>query len=152
MSLNGLSELVVTIMAAGHVSALDAKNPRLAHEAIARLDDAGSLTSRSLLDHFGVQVVSQPDPDVGLRVSGLTRALWDAVSQGYLRTHEDGTAAWFILEETALPAINRRMGKLPSGETECLQRVGADWAARSTRSKKRPSSPAVAGRRALRLA
>lgn len=39
---------------------------------------------------FGVQVHAVPDPSVGLRVLGLTQALWDAVGRGWLKPHREG--------------------------------------------------------------
>lgn len=151
MSVQGLSLLLASIMAAGDVAALDAVDPRLAHRAVVSLDRMGTLTSRALLDRYGVTVHAKPDPEVGLRVRGLTRATWDAVAAGMLSAHEDGHAAWFGMAGQEQARLARMLNRLPAGERECLYLVGAAWAAASTARKYPATADVSASRDLVRL-
>lgn len=152
MSVTGLSLLLASIMAAGDVPALDSRDPRLAHRALVRLDREGSSASRAVLARFGVAVRARPDPDVGLRVRGMTRATWDAVAAGLLTPHEDGPLAWFALEERERERLLRMVDRLPEAERACLYRVGADWASASTSRKYREAAGASGARILVSLA
>lgn len=144
--------LLASIMAAGDVPALDARDPRLAHRALVRLDVEGSAGSRALLGRFGVTVGAKPDPDVGLRVRGMTRATWDAVAAGVLTPHEDGPGAWFSLSPRERARLLRMVDRLPEEERACVYRVGADWASASTSRKYLAIAAASGGRTLVSLA
>ena len=139
-------------MAAGRVAALDAQDPRLAHEALARLSSTDSVSAESVLRRFGVNIHTRPDPEVGRRVSGLTRATWEAVSAGDLTPLEIGHQAWYVLKSQAITRADRMMRTLPEDEAACLYEVGAAWAARSTSLKNDLSASAVGSTGPLRLA
>lgn len=142
MSVQGLSLLLASIMAAGNVAALDARDPRLAHRALVQLERTGSPATRSVLVRFGATVRANPDPEVGLRVCGMTRATWDAVAAGVLVAHEDGSASWFDMPDRERARLVRMVDRLPAAERDYLYRVGADWAAASTSRKYRPTAAA----------
>lgn len=148
MCAHGLSLLLASIMAAGDVPTLDAHDPWLAHRALVDLEQDGAPAARSLLARFRVTVRAEPDPDVGLRVRGLTRATWEAVSTGTLIAHEDGTRAWFDLPIHERERLAQLVGRLPAGERHCIYRVGAAWAAAST-VWKYPASPELSASRSL---
>lgn len=152
MSVNGLSSLIVTIMAAGRVDALDATDPRLAHEALVRLSTARSAAAQSVLRRFGVVIHTRADPEVGRRVAGLTRATWDAVSAGDLAPQQSGHRAWFALKRSGDVRAQRLIRGLPAEEAACLHEVGAFWASRSTDLKNRPKASSVGSMAPLRLA
>ena len=144
MLMQGLSSLVTAIMAAGDVAMLDARDPRLAHRAVVDLDRTGTPGAKAVLRRFAVEIKAKPDPEVGLRVSGLTRATWDAVVQGSLAPVEEGYRAWYILLECERTRLQHMIHQLPAGEAECLYRVGAAWALDSTDRKNRPSEALLA--------
>lgn len=152
MSMQGLSYLLASIMAAGDVAALDARDPRLAHLALVELDRFQIPAALSLLQRFGVEVRTTPDPEVGLRVSGLTQATWDAVADGLLEPLEDGHRVWFVLSGRERARLWRQVRHLPIGEAECLYRVGAAWALASTDRKNRANEGASASMRHFSLA
>lgn len=152
MSVQGLSLLLVSIMAAGDVPVLDARDPRLAHRALVQLDRASDPATRDVLARFGVKVRVQPDPDVGLRVQGITRATWDSVAAGVLTAHEDGPRAWFDMPSRERDRLVRMLDRLPASERHCLYRVGADWASDSTSRKYAATALASAVRALVSLA
>lgn len=137
MSLRGLSDLLVAIMAAGDVEALDARDSRLAHRAITTLAQRGAPEALAVLARFAVAVTTTPDPEVGLRVAGLTRATWQAVADGLLEPHEEGHRAWYTVPDDARRSLRRQLSRWSPLEAEALYRVGADWAIASTRRKYR---------------
>jgi hypothetical protein len=151
MSVQGLSLLVASIMAVGDVAALDARDPRLAHRALVELDQADTPAARAVLSRFGVIVRAVPDPEVGLRVAGLTRATWDAVAAGTLTAHEDGPVAWFCMPRQERARLRRTVDRLPITERDCLYRVGAAWASASTARKYAAMADASASQTVLSL-
>lgn len=152
MSMSGLSDLLIAIMAVGNVDSLDARDPRLAHRAIASVAQMDSDDASRLLTRFGVTVHARPDPDVGLRVSGLTGATWQAVSRGHLAPHEAGHAGWFTIEPSARTWARHEVSRFELGEADVLQRVGAAWASASTARKKRAKFACSGAKRSFNLA
>lgn len=153
MSVRGLSDLLVAIMAAGDVDALDAQDPRLAHRAVAAVAATDTDAARHVLARYGVSVQTIPDPDVGLRVSGLTDATWKAVARGLLEPHEAGQQAWYTMPAATRMRARREVMRLDLAEAGLLQRIGADWAASSTaRNTRARPGRSVAPSRALNLA
>jgi len=150
--MRGLSNLMTIMMAAGDVGALDAHDPGLAHAAVAELARTQMPASVALLHRFEVTVRTRPDPEVGVRVLGLTRATWDAVTAGLLDPVEDGNQAWFVMSDAARERLSRELRGIPAGEAECLYRLGADWAAASTARKKLAIAVSWASIRVLSLA
>src|SRR5215212_8505496 len=90
MFVKGLSNLIVTIMAAGEVEALPVQNDRRCHEALARLQESDAQEAAGIWTRFGGRPQLRRDPDVGRRVEGVTYALWEAVEEGRLRVYESG--------------------------------------------------------------
>lgn len=150
--MQGLSLLLASIMAAGSVPALDARDPRLGHRALVQLDRAGSSASMAVLARFRVTVRAKPDPDVGVRVRGMTRATWDAVASGVLEAHEDGPRAWFDMPDRQRKRLMRMVDRLPAAERDCIYRVGADWASASTSRKNRATAAASTSRNLVSFA
>lgn len=140
MSMQGLSDLLVAIMAAGDVATLDAHDPRFAHRAIVSVATMDCDAARDLLGRLGVDVRASPDPDVGMRVKGLTSATWQAVARGLLKPHEAGHCAWYTLQPSARASARRETICLDLAEADVLQRVGAAWASASTARKNRASA------------
>lgn len=142
MFVKGLSDLIVTIMAAGEVPALPAQNHRRCHEALAKLHDNDGQEADRLWARFGGRPLLRRDPDVGRRVEGVTPALWEAVNAGKMRAYEnaDGTEAFYSVTDGGAAVARRELLRLPIEEIELLYRVGAAWASASTARKKRPSA------------
>lgn len=140
MPMQGLSALLLAIMAAGEVETLDARCPRLAHQAIAALARRKTPGAKAVLTRFGVDVMTTPDPEVGLRVAGLTRATWQAVAAGLLKPHEKGHNAWYSMSKAARVSLRRQLEHVSVAEAEAIYCVGADWATSSTARKYSPTA------------
>lgn len=92
-------------------------------------------------------------PSVGMRASGVTEAVWDAVSAGYLRARESGTAAWFELTVSGRRAGGRCLMAFPTIQAQAVYETGAEWASASTSRKKLASALESSGStRRVRLA
>ncbi len=152
MSMRGISDLIVAIMAAGDVDALDARRPRLAHEALVAVANAGTPAALAVLRRFGVEVTWSPDPDVGRRVEGLTSATWAAVAAGLLEPHENTQGGWFVLPDDVRREVRRQLARLDPGEVALLHAAGADWATRSTFVKYAETADRSLAKRSLSLA
>lgn len=141
-------------MAAGDVPALDARNHRRAHEAIRELSLSWNGTDgRGAWARYGGQPTWTPDPESGMRASGVTAALWAAVGAGQLRASEDGHRAYLVLDPEARRAARRDLLRLPAEQSHAVYRVGAAWAAASTSRKKRATvRPSSAASRRVKLA
>ena len=136
MSVRGLSNLVVTIMAAGGVEALPAHDQRHLHRALTALDSDDDREIDRLWARFGGRRSSKPDPAVGRRIEGVTPALWEAVDQGLLSAVEyaDGSGA-YVLSRDVATAARQRLMHLPAAEAAAVHRAAVAWA--STDRKKR---------------
>ena len=135
MSVRGLSNLIVTIMAAGEVEALPACDHRRLHEALAALETERNPVLDDLWLRFGGRRSWKEDPAVGRRADGVTAALWQAVSAGQLQVQEDGQYAAYHLTEDSATESRRQLMALPAPQAEALYATGAAWAAASTRRK-----------------
>lgn len=129
------------MMAVGGVQRLEARDHRLAHAALRGLSQTAS--GAEVLSKFEVPRTWRPDPEVGLRVPGVTGALWDAVTSGALEVVEDGPHAWFVLAANREAEARRLLSRLPAEQASEIYRVATDWAAAST-SRKTSTSASVA--------
>lgn len=150
MSIRGLSNLIVTIMAAGEVVALPADDQRLLHAALVELaDDAGDAAERVWRRHGG-RPDTLADPGVMRAVPGVRPALWEAVGANLVTAHENSDGSGdYRLTPTQRANASRTLLRLPADEVAVLHRVGASWALRSTSRKnaaKGPGSPAATRR------
>lgn len=139
MSVQGLSDLVITIMAAGEVSALPARDHRDLHAALHALETLPDPAGEMLWHRFGGRRTWKPDPGVGRRAGGVTPALWAAVDAAHLEVFEDGRDAFYLLSEQARVHGRRQLMRMSSNEADAVYGVGAAWAAASTARKKRAS-------------
>jgi hypothetical protein len=135
MSEIGLSHLLATMMAAGDVPALDARDHRLAHRAVVQIINSPTQAAGSILTRYGIHPHVSADPDVRKRVKGLTQAIWDATSEQLLLVREDGRTAEFYVNPSHRARLRRHLVRLPAAEAELIYRIGADWAASSTARK-----------------
>lgn len=138
MDNDGLTRLVVSLMVSGGVSAVDALRPADAHAAVLR---AVEVPGGHMLPHvFGATVQTIPDPGVGLRVLGLTKALWEAVGRGWLEPCSGNGHAMLVLSEAAAvdPALG--LSQLAPAQSDAVRHAGAAWAASSTSLKNTDSA------------
>lgn len=146
MPTQGLSHLLVAIMAAADVPALWVSELRLAHASVARLFQDDSASAQALLLTFGVFLSARPDPEVGLRIKGMTQAVSEAVREGVLEPHEDHHEAWFSMPQEQRRMLRAQVARMDHGQSRLLYEVGAAWARTSTSRKNRRtnrSSPAI---------
>lgn len=87
----------------------------------------------TLLQVFGATVATSPDPHVGLRVRGLTQALWHAVARGWL---QPSGGASFVLTGEARRNFGAQLARLDDELVAALRQVGEAWASASTDRKK----------------
>jgi hypothetical protein len=141
MSMEGLTRLVVSLMVCGGVAAVDAERPGDAHAAVLHaLDLPGGET---LSQVFATQVHAIPDPSVGLRVVGLTQALWGAVGRGWLEPHGEGGQALLVLSDVASQELTTDLDQLDEASGgRAMRQAGDAWAAASTRLKNSPNAVA----------
>lgn len=130
MSKDGLSRLTVSLMVSGGVTAVDAAQPADAHAAVLH---AVGLPGGEMLPHvFGTEVRAVPDPSVGLRVLGLTQALWEAVGRGWLEPRGVGGRALLVLSDAAARDLAANLSQLDSVQCSAVRQAGDAWAAVST--------------------
>lgn len=138
MSFRGLSDLIVTMMAAGGVSALPARNLQPLHRELAVLGGNDTAAAERLWTRVGgrPKVLSSER-----KVRGLPATLWSAVNSGAITASEyaDGSGA-YVLTDAQQVAGRRLLLSLPADEAELVYRTGAAWAASSTARKNRASA------------
>jgi hypothetical protein len=135
MSEIGLSHLLATMMAVGGVPALDVRDHRLAHGAMLGLIYASDPGADAVLVRYHVRRNTQPDPLVGVRVSGVTQALWDAVRDGLLVVRESSRSAHLQVNPEVESALRTQLMQLPAPESSEIYRIATAWAAASTSRK-----------------
>lgn len=130
MSKDGLTRLVVSLMVSGGVAAVDAAHPADAHAAVLRAVrlPGGEMLSRV----FGTEVRTVPDPSVGLRVLGLTQALWRAVGRGWLEPRDGGGRALLVLSDAAAKDLAADLSQLDRSQGCAVRQAGDAWARDST--------------------
>jgi hypothetical protein len=130
MNREGLTRLIMSLMVAGEVAAVDALAPACAHTAVLlaiRLPGGHTLP-----DAFDMEIRALPDPSVGRRVLGLTQALWTAVGRGWLEPQAGSGQALLALTDAAAQEFLRPLCALDSAQRSALCQAGAAWAADST--------------------
>ena len=130
MSREGLTRMIVSLMVAGEVAAVDALAPAGAHAAVLlaiRLPGGHTLP-----DVFDMEIRAVPDPSVGRRVLGLTQALWAAVGRGWLEPQADSGQALLALTDAAAQELAPPLSELDRAQRSALCQAGAAWAADST--------------------
>lgn len=142
MSEIGLSNLLATMMAVGEVPALDVRDHRLAHRAVLGLLDASTPAADAVVTRYHVRRLTQPDSLVGIRVAGVTQAIWDAVRDGLLVVHESQRSAHFLVNAEVEPDLRTQLMQLPVPESSEIYRIAEDWAAASM-SRKKAARPAT---------
>lgn len=129
MRKEGLARLTAAVMAAGDVPGLDLREPHDAHAIILEVWD--SPAGRALCRLLNCpSLTATPDPDVGMRVSGLTQALWSAVNMELLRPLADTS----VVEPTpsASTGWDAVATSLTTEERSLVVAASHRWAERST--------------------
>lgn len=139
MSVRYLSDLIVTIMAAGEVSSLPVRDQGCLHQALADLETIAGKPVEQLWSRFGGRRRWRIDPGAGTRADGVTTALWDAVESRALDVVEAGRSAHYILAAAGRQHGRQVLMRLPAAEAELVYEVGARWASAST-ARKKPAS------------
>lgn len=125
--------MVVSLMVAGEVAAIDAAQPADAHAALLF---AVQMPGGEMLPHvFGTEVRAVPDPSVKLRVLGLTQALWGAVGRGWLEPRGVNGQALLVLSDAAAGDLAPDLSQLDGTQSCAVRQAGDAWAAASTRLK-----------------
>lgn len=128
-----MSELIAAMIAAGGPTCTDARDHWPLHQALVRLgSDAPESASLPLLR-------SRPDPEVGRRVHGVTRALWDLVGCGLLCVDNSQDDVRFIVDTAELPRARRGLMRLDPQSQMVVYAAAERWALAST-SRKNPAN------------
>lgn len=139
MSQDSLARALTAVMVTGGVVGVDLHDARDAHHALRSL--WASPAGREVCRHLAVIVATVPDPDVGLRVRGLTQALWAAVSMQYLEPV--GGSSFLAVSDSAQVMAGRLVSDLSGDGRSAVAAAGQDWACRSTARNALPSSLAL---------
>lgn len=122
--------MIVSMMVAGEVAAVDARAPAGAHAAV--LLAVRIPGGQALPDVFDMEVRAVPDPSVGRRVLGLTQALWAAVGRGWLEPCASNGQALLVLTDAAAQDLASSVSELESTQQSALRQAGTAWATAST--------------------
>ena len=128
MGQDSLARTLTAVMVAGDVVGVDLHDAGDAHRALRGL--WGSPEGHAVCQHLAVTVATVPDPDVGLRVSGLTQALWSAASMRYLEPV--GGSSFLAVSDLARDMAGSLLRGLSEDERAAVAAAGQDWAYRST--------------------
>jgi len=134
MSSLGMSDLVAAMVAAGGPSCTDAREHWQLHAALVGLGE------RAVGSSALPPLAGSPDPDVGLRVEGVTRALWSLVGSGLFRVEERQGGADLIVQPDGLPAARRVLMRLGDADRDAVYLAANFWACASTARKNRASA------------
>ncbi len=133
MSSLDMSELVAAMISAGGPSCTDAREHRHLHAALLRLGETAGASAAL------PSLIGRPDADVGLRVHGVTHALWSLVAAGLLKVQERAGATDFVVNAAEMPAARRALMRLSERDRHAVYLAADFWARASTARKKRPS-------------
>lgn len=136
MDQTSLARTLTAVMVAGDVMGVDLRDAGNAHRALRYL--WGSPDGQAACQHLAVSVTTVPDPDVGLRVRGLTQALWLAASMRYLKPVDD--TSFLAVSDTARDMTESMLRGLSENERAAVAAAGQAWAFRSTVRKTLASS------------
>jgi hypothetical protein len=112
---------------------------RLLHEALVGLGRARS--GSSVLP----SLAGSPDPDVGLRVPGVTAAVWSLVAAGLFEVREYPGGAKLLVSESGLPVGFRTLMRLGAADRAAVYDAAERWACASTARKNLPSAAVSPG-------
>jgi hypothetical protein len=116
-----LSTLIAAMMASGGPNRIDARDHRHLHEALLRIGQ--DLPSSGFLP----PLKGLPDPEVGRRVPGVTRALWNMNAIGALTVSESHQAAEYRAEFRRIKELSAAVEDLPEFVRTVIYRRAADW-------------------------
>lgn len=132
MSVLGMSDLVASMVASADVSRIDVRDHSSLHAALVHIKEQRAADPSRHLPDLEVR----PDPEVGRRVDGVTKALWALVAAGVLRPVEEGARAWFVVEPERNAMGRRAVMRLDDSERLLLQEAAAIWATALDTSRK----------------
>jgi hypothetical protein len=116
-----LSTLIAAMMTRGGPDRIDARNHRHLHEALIRIGH--DLPKNELLP----VLKGLPDPEVGRRVPGVTRALWNMNMVGALTVFESCEIAEYRAEIGRLKSLADAVEALPEFVRATIYRRAEDW-------------------------
>jgi hypothetical protein len=115
-------DLIATMLCSGGPVRMDALNHRNLHRALC-----------SFFVEFGHvadgEIVLRPDPEVGVRVPGVTRALWKLCELGVIKATDRRGSAEFTVQPQIATYVAEVSPPLPVDAHRKLQCVAKNWAA-----------------------
>jgi hypothetical protein len=135
-----VAQLLRLMIAAGGPQLFDAREQWPLHRGLtvlaARLQELPSETAVSL-----PELAFRPDPDVGRRAAGVTRALWEMTGSGDLVVTALHGHALFHVKPAWLPTARQELMRLEPAVAEAIYLAATCWAAAASMSAKNARSP-----------
>lgn len=123
-----VSDLITAMAVSGGPSRFHARNHRPLHEALVYLND-----------HAGENLLGGkpvPDPEVGLRVRGVTKALWDLCRTGFLSAEGVGQQTYFVVANRSDSRFCLGSMSINAHVARAIHLAADRWACSETRLKK----------------
>jgi hypothetical protein len=130
-----LAPLLRLLIAAGGPQRFDAREQWPLHRSLVVL--ANRLSKLQASSWEGMPELSfRPDPDVGTRAAGVTRALWNLAAAGDLAVTAQQGRALFEVEPAWLPTAQTDLMHLDPTVAEAFYFAATCWAAKTATSEK----------------
>ena len=137
-----IAPLLRLIIAAGGPQLFDAREQWPLHRGLAAL--AARLQELPLQMSAPLpELTFRPDPDVGRRAAGVTRALWDMTGSGDLVVATGHGHAQFRVQPTWLPTARQELMQLEPAVAEAIYLAARCWAAAASMSEKNARTPSA---------
>jgi hypothetical protein len=131
-----LAPLLRLLIAAGGPRRFDAREQWPLHRGLVVL--ATRLSKVQTTGWPGMPELSfRPDPDVGKRAAGVTRALWNLAATGDLAVTAQRGRALFEVEQAWLPTARTDLMHLDPSVAEAIYIAATCWAAAAATSEKK---------------
>ncbi len=132
--------LVGMLLAAGGPRELRPSGDWGLHRAVR---DVWQSLARAGLTIREMSIEFTPDPDVGVRASGVDQAVWDLRRQGVLAGRGQGRAARLCVDDHRLSSFRRELLGAEPEVASILYRSATRWAAMAAAATKKASTPSA---------
>ena len=120
-----MQELLAALLAAGGPSRLDARDHHRLHDALVQLWESDEVDPA---DREALPLTTPiPDPEVRLRVRGVTRALWSLRACGALRVEKSAYGAHYLVNRAVVENCMPPRSALSERTWKEVQRRALTW-------------------------
>lgn len=110
------------------------------HRAVREVQEASNRAGLGLVEP---QLAVVPDPDVGLRVVGLDRAIWSLIRRAVLVPEGHGQEASLRVDEHRLGEFRRLLMTMTPAGAALVHRASTRWAASVAMASKKRVAPSA---------